>query len=164
MKSAAPPEVAAALPRARLVGSGPLRFFGLSVYEARLWVGPGFEADAYSAGKFALEIEYFRALSGQSIAERSIAEMRRVGAFDAAQASAWLELMLRAFPDIVVGDRLTGAHDGAGGVHFHHNGRLTASTVDARFATLFFGIWLSPKSSSAALRHALLGSTALVRP
>ena len=38
-----PREVAAHLAQARLQGSGTLRFFGLHVYDARLWVGPPFD-------------------------------------------------------------------------------------------------------------------------
>lgn len=161
MKKGAPAEVVGTLPRAQLVGSGALRFFGLSIYEARLWAAPGFAIDSYASAAFALEVEYFRALPGPSIAERSLAEMRRVGAFDPATGEAWLAMMMRAFPDIAKGDRLTGAHDGAGGVRFFHNARPTAALTDARYAELFFGIWLAPQTSSPALRQALSGTAAL---
>lgn len=42
-------------PQARLSGRSTLRFFGLDIYEARLWADAG----------FALELEYHRALSRQ---------------------------------------------------------------------------------------------------
>lgn len=152
-----PAELLAALPQARLVGRGTLRFFGLPVYEARLWAAPGFDAARYDSQPFALELRYSRKLRGPDIAERSIVEMKRVGSFTAAQARAWQALMERAFPDVVAGDRLSGVHMGAGQVSFFHNGRPTAQLDDTAFARLFFGIWLAPQTSAPALRQALVG-------
>jgi hypothetical protein len=150
-------ELLALLPQARLQGSGVLRFFGLRVYEARLWTTPAFDADDYARHPFALELVYDRRLEGQAIAERSVAEMRRVGSFDEAKAKRWLALMTKAFPDVSAGDRLLGFNNGEGEVRFSHNGRLTTQTLDAEYAHLFFGIWLSRKTSAAGLRESLLG-------
>lgn len=154
---APPAELLAELPQARLQGTGVLRFFGLRVYEARLWVRPGFEPEGYAKYPFALELTYDRKLEGMAIAERSVAEMRRVGPVDEAQARRWLALMKQAFPDVVAKDRLLGLNDGSGGVRFFYNGRLTADVADAEYARLFFGIWLAPQTSAPALRDALLG-------
>lgn len=154
---AVPAEVRAVLPQARLQGSGVLRFFGLRVYEARLWTAPDFVADHYARQPFGLELVYDRRLEGPAIAERSVAEMRRVGPFDEAQAKRWLALMLQAFPDVAATDRLLGLNDGQGEVRFFHNGRLTAEVKDADYARLFFGIWLARQTSAPALREALLG-------
>lgn len=152
-----PAELRGPLPQARLQGTGVLRFFGLRVYEARLWTTPGFVAEDYERQPFALELIYDRRLEGKAIAERSVAEMRRVGSFDAAQGKRWLTLMVKAFPDVAATDRLLGLHDGQGDVSFFHNGKLTAQLVDADYARLFFGIWLARQSSAPALRDALIG-------
>jgi hypothetical protein len=154
-----PTELQATLPQAKLRGTGVLRFFGLRVYEARLWTLPDFNADDYARSRFALELVYDRKLEGAAIAERSVAEMRRVGSFDEAQAKRWLALMKQAFPDVAATDRLLGLTDGQGDVRFFHNGRPTAQTVDADYARLFFGIWLARQSSAPALRDALLGTS-----
>ncbi len=159
-RSTLPAEVTAALPRARLVGHGSLRFFGLQVYEARLWAAPGFDGQRYDSQPFALELLYSRKLDGAAIAERSIAEMKRVAPFGAAQSKAWLAAMTQAFPSVVAGDRLVGLQAGGGRVRFFHNGRETAAIDDADFGRLFFGIWLSPQTSAPALRDALLGVAA----
>jgi len=156
--TAVPAEVASALKQARLLGRAPLRFFGLLVYEARLWTPPSFEPGNYDRLPFALELEYARKLEGAAIAERSIAEMRRVGEFGELQSRAWQALMTQAFPDVGAQDRLTGVHDGAGGVRFYFNGRQTAATNDPDYARLFFGIWLSPKTTAPGLRNALIGT------
>ncbi|MDN3920089.1 chalcone isomerase family protein [Roseateles violae] len=152
-----PTELRETLPEARLKGTGVLRFFGLRVYEARLWAPPGFDGEDYARHPFALELIYDRRLDGQAIAERSVAEMRRIGSFDEAQGKRWLALMTRAFPDVAATDRLLGLHDGRGEVRFFHNGRLTAQTADPEYARLFFGIWLARQTSATALREALLG-------
>lgn len=152
-----PTELRSTMPAGRLVGKGVLRFFGLRVYEARLWAAAGFPAEDYARHPFALELVYDRKLEGMAIAERSIAEMRRVGSFTEEQARQWLELMKQAFPDVQAQDRLLGLNDGQGEVRFFHNGRQTAQLRDAEYARLFFGIWLSPQTSAPAMRSSLLG-------
>ena len=155
--AARPEELRADLPDARLVGTGVLRFFGLRVYEARLWAGPGFVPAQYARQPIALELLYDRKLEGQAIAERSVAEMRRIGAFSEEQARQWLALMTQAFPDVAAQDRLLGLSDGQGGVRFFHNARQTAQVRDSEYARLFFGIWLAEQTSAPALRKSLLG-------
>lgn len=152
-----PTELRSTMPAGRLVGKGVLRFFGLRVYEARLWAAAGFPAEDYARHPFALELVYDRKLEGMAIAERSIAEMRRVGSFTEEQARQWLELMKQAFPDVQAQDRLLGLNDGQGEVRFFHNGRQTAQLRDAEYARRFFGIWLSPQTSAPAMRSSLLG-------
>jgi hypothetical protein len=156
---AAPPEVLATLPDARPVGRGSLRMLGLPIYEAQLWAASGFQAETYDRHPFALVLTYARRLDGTAIAERSVAEMRRVSEFSDAQALDWLALMRQAFPSVAAHDRLVGVHDGHGGVRFYFNGRPTAQTVDRDYARLFFGIWLARQTAAPALRQALLGAS-----
>ncbi len=152
-----PVEVQAELKDARLQGSGRFRFLGLSIYDARLWVQPGFAASAFSAHAFALELEYQRALVGKLIAERSLDEMKKVGTVSADQATRWLAAMTQTFPDVKQGDRLTSIHR-EGVARFFLNGQPIGDVRDADFARLFFGIWLSPRTSDPALRRALVGA------
>ena len=42
---------------------------------------------------------------------------------------------------------------------FFVNGRAVGDVRDARFAQLFFGIWLSPQTSEPRLRESLLAGT-----
>ena len=154
-----PAEVAGVLPAARLLGSGTLRYFGLAIYEARLWAAPDFVPGRYDAHAFALELRYARKLDGSAIAERSITEMRRVGRFDQTQANAWLEQLTQAFPDVKPGDRLTGVRGSDGVNRFYANGQPTSSIADPEFGRLFFGIWLSSNTSEPALRRELIGQT-----
>jgi hypothetical protein len=156
--SVAPPEVAAELPDARLIGSGRLRFLGLSVYDARLWASRAPGPDDWAATPLALELEYARALVGRLIAERSIEEMRRVGDFDDAQARRWQAQLTAIFPDVQAGDRITGVQRPGEATRFFVNARGVGAVRDAEFTRLFFGIWLAPQTSEPRLRDALLGS------
>ena len=152
----APLEVSAHLGTASLSGRATLRFLGLRIYEARLWVGREFAAAQYAAHAFALELVYARALSGADIAARSVDEMARVGSFTPQQGQTWRAAMGRAFPDVDAGDRITGLHQPLGPSRFFHNGQATQTIDGAAFARLFFGIWLAPQTSEPALRRQLL--------
>ena len=147
----------AQLAGSRLQGEATLRFVGLRIYHARLWTLPDFRSEKLGEQPLALELDYLRDIKGSAIAERSLQEMRRVGSFSEAQGQRWLEQMQRIFPDIKAGDRLTGQLLPGQGAAFWHNGRPTGRVPEAEFATLFFGIWLSPATSEPDMRLALLG-------
>ncbi len=154
--SVLPAEVRQALPQAQRIGSGRLTVWGFEAYDASLWAAPGFRADSYGDRPFVLELSYLRDFRSESIAERSIREMRRIGSFSDAQAIEWTRGLRSAFPDVRRGDRIAGIHQPGGRVQFVTNGRLTGEIHDEAFARLFFGIWLAPQTSEPALRRALL--------
>lgn len=145
------------LPGTRLAGQGPLTWFGLRVYQARLFTPPGFDVREFAKSPFALELTYQRALLGRDIAQRSIAEMRKAGTFTDAQAQRWREAMDAIFPDVRDGDRITGIHRPGQGAAFVVNGRPAGEIADPVFAQLFFAIWLGPNTPEPTLRAQLLG-------
>ncbi|MDP2065163.1 MAG: chalcone isomerase family protein [Burkholderiaceae bacterium] len=150
------PEIRSALPDATLSGQARLRVWGFEVYDAALWVAPGFQASDYTRHGFALTLQYLRDLDSSAIARRSIDEMRRVGSFDEAQATRWLAQLQTLIPDVKKGDRITGVSLPGGQVSFLLNGQATGTLRDPAFARLFFGIWLSPQTSEPRLRASLL--------
>jgi hypothetical protein len=152
-----PPEVAAALPGARLLGSDLLRFLGLQIYEARLWVGTQPPAADWAAVPYALELRYARSLKGALIAERSLKEMGRQGEIAPADAERWLGRMKQIFPDVAEGDRITGLNLPGAGARFLFNGKPCGEVLEPAFARRFFGIWLAPQTSEPAMRDTLLG-------
>jgi Chalcone isomerase-like len=154
---AVPPELSAELPGARLQGQGRLRFMGLRVYEAKLWSGKDNVAENWVSVPFALELDYARNFKGQQIAERSLAEMKRQGDVSAETATRWLATMENLFPDIKAGDRLSAVNLPGMGARFYMNGALRGDARDLEFVRVFFGIWLSPRTSEPSLREALLG-------
>lgn len=153
-----PPELLPVLPQARLHGSSRFRYFGFHVYDAQLWVSPVFDAAKPFAHTFGLCLIYARSLKARDIAERSIEEMRRQATISDADAQRWTQAMTAAFADVRSGDRLTGLHTPGSGASFYFNGQATQTMADARFAGLFFGIWLSAATSAPGLRRDLLGA------
>jgi len=145
------------LPNARLAGQGLLRFWGLEVYQASLWVVPGFRPASFAEPPFALELEYRRSFQAGAIAERSLQEMRRLAPISEEQARRWQQALQRVLPDVRPGDRIVGLHQPGQGARFEQGGRLLGEIADPEFARLFFGIWLSPKTSAPGLRNALIG-------
>lgn len=159
-----PAAVAAALGEARLAGEGVLRWLGLRVYEARLWVGAGgIDPVRLADSAFALELRYARALAGEAIARRSHEEIARLGFGDPQRRDAWLDAMRRIFPDVAEGDRLTGIHRPGAGVSFYRNDRRIGRVDDPQFGAAFFAIWLDPRTTAPELRGRLLAGADLPR-
>ena len=150
------PELSGALPKAQRIGTGRLTVWGFQVYDARLWAQPGFRVANFDSSPLALELSYLRAFKAEEVAERSIKEMRRSRPVSDAQASRWMANLLRVIPDVRIGDRVMGVHRPGVGAAFWVNGKNTGEVLDAEFAKLFFGIWLSPNTSEPKLRDALL--------
>jgi len=155
-----PPEVSSELPGATLAGSTRMRFFGLNIYDARLWVTPGFKPAAYWQSPLALELSYLRSLSGSAIAQRSLDEMRRGGPISQETADRWLAAMNAAFADVKAGDRITGMHTPGQGAKFWLNDQPRPGIKDPEFSRLFFGIWLAEHTSEPRLRAELLAGVA----
>lgn len=152
----APAEVLEQLPGAVLSGKSRFTVWGFEVYNAALWVQPGFRAGDYERHGFALDLSYLRAFSNEEITNRSLDEMRRQDAGSQDVAALWRQQLREAFPDVRKGDRITGVHRPGEGAIFLTNGKVTGIVRDPEFSRRFFGIWLSPNTSEPKLRKALL--------
>ncbi|KQV90420.1 hypothetical protein ASD15_24100 [Massilia sp. Root351] len=153
----------------RLAGEGSYRYFGLLIYDARLWVGSqGYRDSEPGAAPFVLELRYERSLQGGRIAQASAEQMEKLGLGSAEQRQAWLETMRGIFPDVREHDRIAGRYVPGQGVRFYLNGAPLAGrreagmdpAMDDRFAQAFFAIWLSPRTTAPSLRKALLRDAA----
>lgn len=154
--SATPLVISQNLMHAKALGQARLVVFGFNIYDAKLWATEGFAAANYSAEAFALELNYLRNFSGEMIAERSLKEMRRIGGVNDEKAAQWLETMKKTFPDVKKGDQLIGIHRPDGRASFTLNGKPIGEVRDEEFARLFFGIWLSTKTSEPKMRSELV--------
>jgi hypothetical protein len=164
----APACVERALGQARLSGSAELRWWGLDIYRAWLWVGPsGLDTTRLGAQAFALELRYARSLRGADIADKSAELIARLGLGSPAQRRAWHASMRAMFPDVHAGDTLVGLYrpDARGGARtrFVFDGRSIGDIDGREFAQAFFSIWLSPRTSQPALRQALLAGVEQAR-
>lgn len=145
-----------AVPDARLVGEGELRFFGFRIYDARLWSA---KAPLQAQTPFALELTYHRAISREDFVRTSLAEIERLSGMsgDSARMRDWRAQMQQAFVDVQPGERITGVYLPGRGCRFYVNDRLQHEVDDPAFAEAFFAIWLDPRSRDQALRRELLG-------
>jgi Chalcone isomerase-like len=154
----APRDISQALDQARKLGQSRLVVFGFNIYDAKLWVQDGFAVANYTNSAFALELRYLRNFSGGSIADRSLKEMRNIGTVSDSKAQEWLDQMRKTFPDIKKGDQLIGIHRADGSASFLLNGKQIGEVRDPEFNRLFFGIWLSSKTSEPKMRRDLIGA------
>lgn len=143
------------LPGAVAAPAVRMTVWGFEVYDAKLWARAGFSSAQYVRHPFALELSYLRGLKGDSIAQRSLDEMKRQGPISDSQAQSWLKAMQAVFPDVQKGDRIVGVNKPEQGAEFWVNDRLVGQVADTQFAKLFFGIWLSPQTSAPEFRQAL---------
>jgi len=153
---AAPPlpePVSRDFPGLRELGEGRLRFIGIHVYDAAVWI-PG---AAFSAKEpYALDLRYAISINGHALTVRSTKEMRGQGYTDEAKLSAWEKEMDRVFPDLKPGDRLVGVHVPGKEARFYSQDKFLGAVADPEFARAFFAIWLDEKTSQPALRAKML--------
>lgn len=150
--------VADLLPHASPLGSGSFRWFGLKLYDARLWAERrAFKGNEWVRTPLALEITYTRTLYGARIAESSIDEMKKLGIGNASQHRAWLDAMKQVFPNVDEGTQLVGVYQPGQATRFFRDGVAIGDVADPDFGPAFFAIWLDPRTSAPRLRSALLG-------
>ena len=150
-----PDQVARDFPGLRLAGEGRLRWFGLPVYDASLWInGAGWNEDR----EFALDIRYARDIKARRLVQTSLDEMRRLGFGDERRLEIWAEQMARVLPDVRKGEHLTGVNRPGAGTEFYHQGRIVGTIADPAFARAFFSIWLDARTREPGLRQSLIGS------
>lgn len=141
----------------QLQGEGRLRWFGMKIYDARLFASQRLTPQQNFEATFALELTYARTLVGEKIAQVSVDEIRRLGIGTDSQHQQWLSQMKALFPNVKAGDRLKGVHTPGQGAEFFFNDRSIGSIKDAEFSRAFFSIWLDPNTAEPGLRRSLLG-------
>lgn len=140
--------------RLKALGEGRMRWFGIHLYDATLWVSGG-QFDPRQP--FALDIRYARDIPRERLVESSVSEMRRLGFGRPEALERWGRKMGQVFPDVRQGDRLVGLYvPGQGARFFSDKGFLGAVEEDA-FAEAFFAIWLDFRTREPSLRASLLG-------
>lgn len=142
----------------RLRGQANMRWFGLLLYEARLWAPDTFDSKTWADQRFALELIYARDFEGARIAQASLELMQALQGKLAERDRQWLAWMQQSFPNIQAKDRLLGLYRGSqGGCRFIHNLQHRGDIGDLAFAKAFFGIWLDPRTTEPVLRRSLIG-------
>lgn len=150
-----PAYIVADIPQATLVGQGVLRWFGIKVYEAKLWAGQG-HYDA--ASPHALQLIYGHDFSAKNLAQEGAKQMRQQGV-EESHVTRWIPVMQHAFTDVKAGDSLTALLLPDQSLRFFSNGQVTTTVKDPEFSRHFLDIWLGNKTSEPKLRLKLLGQS-----
>lgn len=135
-------------------GRSSLRWLFLKAYDVHLWTdAPAWSMDA----TFALSIKYNMGFTSEELVERTLEEMKKVEpGLSGGRLAQFSTPLSRVLPAVKSGDRISALHVPGRPVRFFLNGRATGEMDAADFATAFFGIWLSPRSSEPSIRRDLL--------
>ena len=141
------------VPNAAVVGRGVLSYVFWDIYEATLYAPQGQWSPTQP---YALSIEYYHAIDGADIADRSVQEMRQQGFNDEISLAAWHAQLKTIFPDVTQGSVLTAIYVPGLETAFYSGAQRIGSIKGDEFGKRFFGIWLSERTSEPDLRRALL--------
>ena len=156
-KSFEPPAGLEAIAMPRFVGQHLFKFFGLEIYHISLWSSPEWIPEKWNQHPFALSLVYARNLSGEDIAKRSIAEIKKQRVISTEMAQQWTSQLSALIPSVKPGDRLTGVYQPSGDLIFWLGSKKLGAIKDAALSEAFMGIWLSTKTSEPKMREKLLG-------
>lgn len=135
------------------VGAGQLKWWGMTVYDARLYASGG----SYRPDQpHAIEITYNFSFSGEQLARSSLEEIERLFGRQS-NREALLEVFESLFPDVGKGDRIIAVHHPGSHVEFYRDTTLLGRIEDRELAAMFFAIWLDPRTREHELRANLLG-------
>lgn len=157
LRLSAPAEARALGPDARLQGQMRFRYWGFHVYDAQLWVKPGFDPLRFGQHPLVLSLTYARALKASDIVQRSLEEIERQREVAPDEAPRWAKALERVLVDVQAGDRLGAHYAPPDQGRFYVNGQPHGVLTDPALMPLFMGIWLAPQTSEPRLRRALLG-------
>jgi hypothetical protein len=146
--------VDAQIPGAEKIGQGRLTYMFWDIYDATLYAANG---NLRTDQPLALKLSYLREISGKTIADRSVEEIRRLGFSDEVRLADWHAQMRNIFPDVKKGMSLTGIYTDKKETVFYSNNTEIGRIKDPEFGREFFNIWLSPETSAPDLRRKLLG-------
>jgi hypothetical protein len=147
-----PPELNAIIRATSPVGSGTLKKLFMSVYEASFWS----DAGSFEKPPYALTITYAMSFDAHDLADRTLIEMQNISDAPEATLKSYTDQLAKLWPNVAAGDRITAIALPTGRTAFYHNGRALGTISDTAFTPIFFGVWLSPKTSEPELRKQLL--------
>ncbi len=147
------------IPTAEARGTATVRWLGIALYDAALWVDRAMPVGAmdYSV-PFVLRLRYARAIPGRAIADTSRDEIARLQAAPAERLAQWHARMRTVFPDVEAGTELAGLHVPGVGMRLFRNGVVLAELPGDDFSRAFFGIWFDEQTRNPGIRAQLLAA------
>ncbi|MCB2136480.1 MAG: hypothetical protein KDE08_11140 [Rhodobacteraceae bacterium] len=142
--------VSSAFPAGELRGQATLRFFGLPLYQARLYT-PGGKALDWQED-MALELTYLRRLSETELVTSTLREFSRTGA-----SLPVKDQLEQCYDDVGKGDRYLAVSNGPDEVLFWRNDRHMCALTYPRIKYRFMAIFLGENTRSPAFTRKLRG-------
>lgn len=141
------------------VGEGKYTWFGIKIYDARLFAPKGFNGDFETTSPIVLEIEYDMDIDSKDLVETTQDEWKdlKIGRSETCKNQvAWAGILSVIWPDLKQGDKLRLNVDNNRVSQFFYNEKSIGLIDDPDFATCFLAIWLAEDSSADDLREDLL--------
>ena len=137
------------------VGEGNYRKLGFKIYHVSLWAPEGIWDNSKP---YALELEYARSLSKETLVDAVMDDIRDQGIADDKTLALWQDVLNASLPAVEENDAIIGlAIPGKKSLLFY-NGKAITSIDDQTFSQAFFNIWLG-QTANESLRKKLLGQT-----
>jgi hypothetical protein len=146
-----PPELRNLIESPRPYGEAKLTKLLWDIYDISLWT----DANVWSSDEpYAITIHYLRSFTTDQLVDKTIEEMKRLGApFNPENYRKKLETL---FPNVNEGDRITAFFESGSKVTFFFNGSAKGNVSNGDFANYFSDIWLSPETEEPEARRELL--------
>ncbi|WP_372942441.1 chalcone isomerase family protein [Shewanella sp.] len=136
------------------VGSANMSMMWFDIYSATLYSIDGkYQAEQWP---LKLEIEYHRDIDAEDLIDATVDQWMHLGLSEQ-QIEQYREQLLRAWPDVKDGDRLTFMVNNRDQAEFLFNDKPYFQVSHAQFAVDFLAIWLSEHTSRPKLRQQLIG-------
>ena len=147
-----PPEIVAQIHTSSPVGTAGYHKLFLHVYDASFWSDSG----GWKQFPYALTVTYTMDIDAVDLADHARDDMAHSSDLSEAQRNNYRDQLMKLWPDVDEGDRITALADKDGGTTFFYNGSLRGRISDPQFTHAFFGMWLSDRSAEPEMRAKLL--------
>ncbi|WP_455208754.1 chalcone isomerase family protein [Kaarinaea lacus] len=139
------------------VGTGTIRWFGFTIYDASLWTASGdFKNLTYSL-PVALHITYQKSIKSSALANRTAKEWKKLDIYSAVERQQWEQRLTAIWPSVKPGDSITTLVTATKQTQFYYNKELIKTINDPEFGVALLSIWLHPNTSQPELRRKLIG-------
>ncbi len=139
------------------VGTGSIRWFGFTIYEAGLWTANGNFNGLTGSLPMALHITYQKHIKSGALAERTAREWERLSIYSLDKRKEWQQRLAMIWPSVQPGDSITTLVTADKQTHFYFNNELIQTIKDTEFGIALLSIWLHPNTSQPELRSRLIG-------
>jgi len=128
-------------------GKATTVLFGFPLYRGTLYT-PSSKA-FHKNSKYALSLEYLRALKAATLVKYTVKEIKRTEGLSAEVSEGLTLKLMKCFVNVKAGDRITAIAQNANKIAIFYNGTKRCDLEQINVRNQFFGIWLGDKTRDA---------------